>query len=165
MAYEIELDTSEANRALATLLAAGRKMVPEIQAALASSAREVAKDTRALLRQSSDSPSPPGQPPAKVTGALARSVRARQTRRRRGGLVQLGASVAVTEFYARTLETGRRAGQVSRKAGLVRRRRLATQVFAMAARPHVTRALELKADVIADRIRLAITAALQRIGA
>lgn len=160
----VKIDTSFARPDLDIIARANKKLVPEVQKALREAAKLVAQEARALIRAKRGAPSSPGESPATESGALARSIRYRQSRRR-----ALGVYIQAAEFYGRFLETGRKAGsQAGRRtaeSGRVtsRANARAKRTSAMAPRPFLTTALERRRETIFGMLTQAIVASLERI--
>lgn len=142
----IVIDDDQAQRTLRIIGGIYPRLAPELRTALRESARDVAARTRAILRRKIRGPSAPGEPPARDSGDLARSIRFRSDRRR------LVASVRANQFYGRFLETGR-----SR-----RRRRGGGLVGAMAPRPFISTAMDDRAEATRERLARAIGDLLDR---
>ena len=136
MVLEISVDTRDARRMVKVLEFIPKDMKRGISLALRESAKEIARDTRSLLRRKRagrrGEASRPGEPPALRTGALARSIGFR--RGRRDGLSYV---VEAREFYARFLEVGDEP------------------------RPFISLAFDRKRTVIENRIVEAITRTLE----
>ena len=108
MTFKIEVDISEGMRAVKAINRMPKALTKELSKEVRDSAKAVAAETRKLLRGSGRGSkrgrrgtSAPGQPPARQTGALARSIRFR-----RGGRSGLSYLVEAREFYGKFLETG-----------------------------------------------------------
>ncbi len=142
---KVTVDDRQAKRAIRALNAAPRRMTSEILRALREASRDVAKETRVLLRKSRGQASKPGQPPARQTGTLAKNIRFRRAR----GLAY-NVLVARDGYYGKFHETG--TEERSSKRG--RRGRLEPRPFLTAARE------DLDND-ITDRIRGAIERSLR----
>jgi phage gpG-like protein len=100
MRLRINVDTSEAEAVARVIKHLPRDLKRELTVALRKSATAVARKTRRLLRSQRRGRSRPGQPPARQTGALARSIR---TKKSRSGLSY---SITASVFYATVLEAG-----------------------------------------------------------
>lgn len=112
MAFEVAVDISQAQRAIKAIDRMPRALTKELSKDVRESAKAVAVETRKILRGSGRGSrrgrrgtSESGQPPARQTGALAKSIRSR--RGSRSGLSYL---VEAREFYGRFLETGTSRG-------------------------------------------------------
>ena len=137
---EIEIDDREARVVIAALRKIPRAMTRPLWAALRTSAQDVAGDTRRLLRGRRGT-SRPGEPPARRTGLLARSIR---TRRGRDFSYQI--LTRPDAFHGRFLETGT-AERRTRRRG--RRGRLEPRPFltaALAARRDAVEAQDRRGD-------------------
>ena len=137
MALGINFDQSQALGTIKILERLPRQMTREIALAVRESAKEVAQETRRLLRRKRSrggvvEASSPGKPPALRTGALAHSIGFRRVRR--DGLAYV---VEAREFYGKFLELGR------------------------APRPFISLAMETKRDRIEARLVAAITRTLE----
>lgn len=179
---EIEVDTSQADRAIQVLQRLPKEMNAGILGALRVSAKAVAARTRVLLRRKSGRSSLPGEPPAKQTGTLAGSIRFKRVRSRSFGpqLAYIvfntqGTAAKKDSFYARFLELGtggRPAGGGRNKRGRQllgskRRKVMYTgrEIGGVAPRPFLTRAREeLRGEELA-RLQKAIEQTLQEAAA
>lgn len=166
---EITADTAQAARTVRALRRLPAALRRDIAQSLRASALEVARTTRQLLRRGRG-PSAPGEPPARRSGTLARSIR---TKRGRGGLsysvlalphptrgpVALFLEAGTTSGGKRvTLRTRDKRGTLSRRSA----RQGGSQ--RTAPRPFLTLALDRHRDAIANRVGAAIGAALERAG-
>lgn len=163
---KIDLDTRQAKRLTSALNRAPRAMNKQLLEALRLTAKDVAQDTRRLLRQNRRGPSQPGQPPARVTGLLAKSIRFRRARSRdRGALLAYNIFAHKDTFYARFLELGAGSGftrQLPRGRNRLRARRSAVS-WNLEPRPFLTKAREDNADVYQRRVAQAIQETLKDI--
>jgi hypothetical protein len=142
---EVTVEAAEARVLLAAIRALPADLRREIAKEVSASLREVAAETRRLLGSrrgrrragARAAVSAPGEPPARQTGALARSIK---TRRNRGGLSGRVTSIV---FKSRFLETGTKTG--------------------LAPRPFLSVALETKRGAFEARIGAAVTAAFLKL--
>ncbi|MBL8659386.1 MAG: hypothetical protein JNM75_06480 [Rhodospirillales bacterium] len=146
---KIEIDDREARVVVAALRRIPRAMTRPLWAALRESARDVAADTRRLLRGGRGT-SRPGEAPARRSGLLARSIR---TRRGRDFSYQV--MTRPDAYYGRFLETGT-AERMSRRPRARRGR--------IEPRPFLTKALEGRRDAIDTRIAQAMTRVIEDAG-
>lgn len=142
----------------------------KLRAALRQAGAEVASVARAMIRSTQGGgrsydirrngglelhqASAPGQPPASLTGALARSIRVRPYRSGDG------VSIRETEFYGKFLETGARGGGPGRRNRRIRQAGLTT-VFPVGTRileprPYLSAALAQREGSISARIKASI---------
>lgn len=98
---QIEVDDREARMVIDALRKIPRAMSRPLWDVLRKGAGEVAADTRAMLRRQSRAPSSPGEPPARQSGLLARSIRTR-----RGRFYSYAVLTQPDAFHGRFLETG-----------------------------------------------------------
>ena len=133
MTFEVAVDLGQARRAVKAIELMPRALTKALSVEVRDSAKAVAVETRKLLRgggrksrRGRRATSSPGQPPARQTGALAKSIRFRRGSRSGLSYVVLsdvGAVAAAargksggslsssqTDFYARFLETGTNRG-------------------------------------------------------
>jgi len=154
---EAEIDAADFierfSRALLRMPKTARR---EMSLALRAAAQDVAKGARSLLRAGS-SPSAPGQPPGRRTGALSRSIRTRLSRRgfTAYAFAAYGKSRKEGQYYALFLEEGT-APRFTRRRGPRGR---------LESRPFLTRALADAQPQISSRIEAAIAAILREEGA
>lgn len=106
-----------------------KRLVPDVYEALRISARDVAKETRRLLRSKRGGVSLPGQAPARQTGALAKSIRFKRSRR----AVSYSVFNQSDQFYARFLELGTDERFTAFKRGRASRGRIEPRPFLTAA--------------------------------
>lgn len=150
---EIVVDGAIAERFVRGVRGFPRQFRRFITDALRISARDVARDTRTILRSNRSGVSAPGQPPARGSGALARSIR---IRRGRGGLSYSVFNQPET-YYGRFLELGTDERFTTFKRGRARR-------GIIEPRPFLTASLERNRGEIERRIVGAINDALEAIG-
>lgn len=159
MAFKVEVDTREARAAARAIASLPQPLTRNLAASLKLAAQDVLTEARRLLAGASRRGRPragqrhvvslAGQPPARWTGRLAGSLRARQGRR--DGLSQV---VDARAPHAHLLELGHRM-VINRGA------RAGQAVGAVAPRPFLTRALQNRADHINRRLAAALEATLE----
>jgi len=183
---EIRVDVQGQNlvRAFGALPAALRRRV---QAAVLVSAREVARDVRASLRKAGRTgaiisargrgrkrrASAPGEPPARRTGLLARSIRVVDRTKATNRRDVIGADVRASVPYSMALEYGRKAASVGsthrltvrqtrrgRRTVLRKRASVVARQGAMAARPFLGPARARQAEATTARLAAALREAL-----
>jgi hypothetical protein len=142
----IEVDVRQARAVNDALRKIPRAMTRPIWEVLRTGARDVAGDARRRTR-SGRGPSAPGQPPARASGLLSRSIR---TRRGRDFSYQI--LTAPEAYYGRFLETGT-TERISRRPR-ARRGRLEP-------RPFLTAALDARKDEVFARLAATINRVLE----
>jgi hypothetical protein len=142
---EVTVEAAEARVLLAAIRGLPADLRREIAKEVGGLLRDVAAETRRLLGSrrgrrragARTAVSAPGEPPARQTGALARSIR---IRKHRGGM---SGRVVSLLFKSRFLETGTQTG--------------------LAPRPFLSVALETKRGALQARIGAAVVAAFLRL--
>jgi hypothetical protein len=138
----------------------------EKKRALRAAGNQVARLTRRKLalagtgaKRGSHVASAPGQPPAKLTGALARSIGVKVFRSGDG------VAIRARRFYALFLEAGARGGIGSGKAGVKGKRNTRRAVVGtreVEPRPFLSAAMdELSGDALGERLRDAIVRGIE----
>lgn len=140
-----------------------------LRAALRQAGQDVAKTARALVRNAGGSgayhnghyASAVGEPPASLSGELARSITARTWSR--GG--ELGVTVKDSVYYAKFLETGAEGGgpgSHNTKANPKRKtRKVVRGKRVLEPRPFISRALDAKRSDIDERLKVAVLADIE----
>jgi hypothetical protein len=146
---QIEVDDREARMVIEALRKIPRAMTRPLWDALRKGAGDVAADTRAMLRRQSRTPSLPGEPPARQSGLLARSIRTR-----RGRFYSYAVLTQPDAFHGRFLETG----------AAERRTRRGENRGRLEPRPFLTDALAGRADEIEAAVADALTRVIAEAG-